>query len=98
MQGNVCPLHCAQPAGKGRKVGMRVQGDTSRGSPCAICCAARRGATARHAIERYRTVTSNLETTPNNVVFQTWRAFPTRFLPESDPETLTFILQTIGTH
>jgi hypothetical protein len=39
-----------------------------------------------HAIERYRTVTSNPATNPDDVVIQTWHSYPTRFLPEGRAE------------
>jgi hypothetical protein len=52
-----------------------------------------------HAIERYRTVTSNPDTKPDDTVFQTWHSYPTRFLPESQPGTLTsVVVQTVGAH
>jgi hypothetical protein len=50
-----------------------------------------------HAIERYRTVTSNPATRPDDAVFQTWHDYPTRFLPENRAGTLTsVVLQTVG--
>lgn len=50
-----------------------------------------------HAIERYRTVTSNPATRPDDAVFQTWHSYPTRFLPETRPGTLTsVVVQAIG--
>jgi hypothetical protein len=50
-----------------------------------------------HAIERYRTVTSNPATKPDDFVFQTWYKYPTRFLPENRHGTLTsVVVQTVG--
>lgn len=51
-----------------------------------------------HAIERYRTVTNNPDTRPEQFVFQTWHSYPTRFLPESQAGTLTsVVVRTVGT-
>ena len=51
-----------------------------------------------HAIERYRMVTANPGTRPDDMVFQTWHSYPTHFLPESQQGTLTsVVLQTLGT-
>jgi hypothetical protein len=50
-----------------------------------------------HAIERYRTVTNSPDTKPDDFVFQTWHSYPTWFLPESQPGTLTsVVVQTVG--
>ena len=52
---------------------------------------------ANHAIERYRTVTANPAIKPDDAVFQTWHSYPTRFLPETRPGTLTsVVVQTVG--
>ena len=46
---------------------------------------------------RYRTVTSNPATNPDDVVVQTWHSYPTRFLPEGRAGTLTsVVVQTVG--
>jgi hypothetical protein len=50
-----------------------------------------------HAIGRYRIVTSNPATNPDDVVVQTWHSYPTRFLPEGRAGTLTsVVVQTVG--
>lgn len=50
-----------------------------------------------HAIERYRAVTGNATTKPDDAVFQTWHSYPTRFLPETKSGTLTsVVVQTVG--
>jgi hypothetical protein len=44
-----------------------------------------------------RNVTSNPAMTPDDVVFQTWHDYPTRFLPETKAGTLTSVIaQAVG--
>lgn len=51
----------------------------------------------QHAVERYRAVIGNPETKPDDVIFQTWHSWPSRFMPENQPGTLTsIILRTVG--
>lgn len=47
---------------------------------------------AEHAISRYRLVTSNPKTLPDEVIFQSWQKLPGRFLPDNVPGTLTNII------
>jgi hypothetical protein len=50
-----------------------------------------------HAIERFRTVTGSPDTLPDDMVFQTWHSYPTHFLPDSRPGTLTsVVVQTVA--
>ena len=50
-----------------------------------------------HAVERYRTVTRDPAAAPDDAVIQTWNDYPTRFLPETQPGTLTSVVtQTVG--
>jgi len=52
-----------------------------------------------HAIERFRAVTRSPDTVPDDLVFQTWHSYPTQFLPDSRPGTLTsVVVQTVGAH
>ena len=52
-----------------------------------------------HAIERFRAVTRSPDTLPDDFVFQTWHSYPTQFLPDSRPGTLTsVVVQTVGAH
>jgi hypothetical protein len=46
-----------------------------------------------HAEEHYRAVESNSRIVPDQVVFQSWRAHPSRLLPETDPGTFTYLLK-----
>ena len=50
-----------------------------------------------HAVERYQMVTHDPAIAPDVVVFQSWNDYPTRFLPESRPGTLTWVVaQTVA--
>jgi hypothetical protein len=50
-----------------------------------------------HAVERFQTVTHDSATAPDDYVFQSWNDYPTRFLPETGPGTLTWaVTQTVG--
>jgi len=50
-----------------------------------------------HAVERYRTVTRDSAVAPDDAVIQTWNDYPTSFLPETQPGTLTSVVtQTVG--
>lgn len=50
-----------------------------------------------HAIERYELVTRNPAMVPDQVTIGSWNSFPTHFLPENQPGTLTnVLLQTAG--
>ncbi|GGF18273.1 hypothetical protein GCM10011611_25190 [Aliidongia dinghuensis] len=51
----------------------------------------------RHATERYRMVAGNPDIRPDDWVFQSWQARPSRLLPETDPGTLTSVIaETVG--
>jgi hypothetical protein len=51
----------------------------------------------RHAIERYGLVTNDPAIKPDDYIFQTWGRYPARYLPESQPGTLTsVVVQTVG--
>jgi hypothetical protein len=51
-----------------------------------------------HAIERYRLLANDPAITPDDYILQTWMRYPTRYLPETRPGTLTSIaVQTVGT-
>jgi hypothetical protein len=51
----------------------------------------------RHAIERYGLVTNDPAIKPDNVIIGSWMRYPTRFLPETQPGTLTsVVVQTVG--
>ena len=50
-----------------------------------------------HAIERYRAVMRDPAIAPVDVVFQSWNDYPTHFLPQGRPGTLTWVVtQTVG--
>jgi hypothetical protein len=51
----------------------------------------------RHAIERYGLVTNDPAIKPDDYIFQTWGRYPTRYLPETQPGTLTsVVVQAVG--
>jgi hypothetical protein len=51
----------------------------------------------QHAIERYGIVTNDPAIKPDNYVIYSWMQHPTRFLPETQPGTLTsVVVQTVG--
>jgi hypothetical protein len=51
----------------------------------------------RHAIERYGIVTNDPAIKPDNYVIYSWMQHPARFLPETQPGTLTSVVaQTVG--
>jgi hypothetical protein len=51
----------------------------------------------RHAVERYALVKNDPAITPDNYIIGTWMRYPTRYLPETQPGTLTsVIVQTVG--
>ena len=53
----------------------------------------------RHAIERYGIVTNDPAIKPDNYIIYSWMQHPTRFLPETQPGTLTsIVVQTVGKH
>jgi hypothetical protein len=45
------------------------------------------------ALERYRVISSNLNTRPDDAVFQTWSPRPTHMLPETDPGAWTYAVR-----
>ncbi len=45
-----------------------------------------------HAVERYRELSADDRVRPDEFVFQSWQARPTRFLPEDEPGTLTSVI------
>jgi len=50
-----------------------------------------------HAVERFRTVTHDPAIAPDEAIFQSWNDYPTHFLPETQPGTLTWVVaQTVG--
>jgi hypothetical protein len=51
----------------------------------------------QHAIERYALVTGDPTIKPDNYIIGTWMPHPTRYLPETQPGTLTsIVVQTVG--
>jgi len=51
----------------------------------------------KHAVERFRTVTGDPAIAPDDYVFQSWNDYPTHFLPEGQPGTLTWVVtQAVG--
>jgi hypothetical protein len=51
-----------------------------------------------HAIERYGLVTNDPAIKPDDYIFQSWGRNPARYLPETQPGTLTsVVVQTLGT-
>lgn len=64
------------------------------GSPC---CDKTDLQWTQHAIERYGLVTNDPAIKPDNYIFGTWMPHPSRYLPETQPGTLTsVIVQTVG--
>ena len=52
-----------------------------------------------HAIERYGLVTNDPTIKPDNILIGSWMRYPTRYLPETQPGTLTsVVVQTVGKH
>jgi hypothetical protein len=50
-----------------------------------------------HAIERYGLVTNDPAIKPDNIIIGSWMRYPTRYLPETQPGTLTsVVVQTVG--
>jgi hypothetical protein len=72
---------------RGVRVGVVFDGDLSAASD---------DAWVAQALERYRSITSNLNTKPDDVVFQTWSPRPTHMLPETDPGSLTYEVAAIS--
>jgi hypothetical protein len=52
-----------------------------------------------HAIERYGLVTNDPAIKPDSILIGSWMRYPTRYLPETQPGTLTsVVVQTVGKH
>jgi hypothetical protein len=71
-----------------------IYGDYINGS---ACCDKTDLQWTQHAIERYALVTDDPTIKPDNYIIGTWMPHPTRYLPETQPGTLTsIVVQTVG--
>jgi hypothetical protein len=69
---------------RGVRVGVVFDGDLNATSD---------NAWVAQSLERYRVVTSNSKTKPDDAVFQTWSPRPTHMLPETDPGAWTYAVR-----
>lgn len=80
-----------QLAGKLRERGIRFglicDGDANVGGD---------EAWVRQAVQRYRQVSSDPKTIPDDLIIQSWEPLPTKMLPETDPGSLTYEVKQIA--
>jgi hypothetical protein len=69
---------------RGVRVGVVFNGDLNASSDSVWVA---------QALERYKIITGNENTKPDDIVFQTWSPMPTHMLPETDPGAWTYAVR-----